>query len=637
MESIQKIMENPFKKEEFNVYDYWEKNKIVGQYGVPYLDKELGGIAKSDLVLIGARSGCVDGETEFFNGKEWKKISDYQEGDLVLQADLQTQRAELVKPLQYIKLPCDKWYVFRTKYGLDMKLSAEHNIVYKTCRGNYMKDSAENVYKRNINSKYGFGQTIPTSFDYAGKGVDLSDDEIKLMLAVIADGCFLKDRKICSIHLKKEKKQKELKQILDNIGIKYRWYKRPTNDGYVDVSFFAPRREKVFSSYWYDCNKHQLKIICENVLKWDGEIDSKGRNRFFTTEKQSADFVQFAFSACGYRATIHTQDRRGRKRKIKGREYTTKSIDYVVSITNRTDVGIKSKTTKTCWEELTHDIKYCFTVPSHCLVLRRSGKIFITGNSGKSSLARIIYYANDKSKTALFSLENYQGDVEMSLLRKEYNIIADTCYSARQWQTKSGVIVDKEKLEMALVRVKKQLEGGYIFGRVPPEEEKDSWTIDILTKKIIWCATHGIELIIIDHLDYLDRDNPNESDNSHITELMKAIRKAQEVGSAVVAFSHLRKPQGRSDDLIVPNENEFIGSSNKVKQATQVVLFAPAEEGDEHTGYGTWCCIRKNRNGGVKRQAAKMWFMPMTENYLNQYELFGINYAGTKTTPILEK
>ena len=255
--------------------------------------------------------------------------------------------------------------------------------------------------------------------------------------------------------------------------------------------------------------------------------------------------------------------------------------------------------------------------------------------AGKSSLARIIYYANDKSKTALFSLENYQGDVEMSLLRKEYNNIAGTYYNARQWQTKSGVFINEEKLKIAMDKVKEQLSGGYVFGRVPPDEEKGVWNIEALTKKIIWCATHGIELIIIDHLDYLDRDNPNESDNSHITELMKAIRKAQEFGSAVVAFSHLRKPQGRVEDLIVPNENEFIGSSNKVKQATQVVLFAPAEEGDENMGFGTWCCIRKNRNGGVKRQAAKMWFMPLTESYRYNYELFGINYAGTKTTPIV--
>ena len=252
--------------------------------------------------------------------------------------------------------------------------------------------------------------------------------------------------------------------------------------------------------------------------------------------------------------------------------------------------------------------------------------------AGKSSLAKIIYDANDKSKTALFSLENYDGDVEMSMLRKEYNIITDSVYDARHWQTGEGIKINETALRMALHNVEEQLKDAYIFGRVPPTEnpDKKTWTIETLTEKIIWCATHGIELIIIDHLDYLDRDNPNETDNAHITELMKAIRKAQEEGAAVVAFSHLRKPLGKVEYLIVPNENEFIGSSNKTKQATQVILFAPANDGDATTGYGTWCCIRKNRNGGIKNRAAKMFYLPLTETYDRRYLVYEINYAGTK-------
>lgn len=253
--------------------------------------------------------------------------------------------------------------------------------------------------------------------------------------------------------------------------------------------------------------------------------------------------------------------------------------------------------------------------------------------AGKSSLAKIIYQANDINKTALFSLENYAGDLEMSMLRKEYNKRTNSNYTAREWQLGPSGLNENE-LGAALGTIQKGLNGAFIFGRVPPQEYGPAWNIESLQKMIVWCAQHGIELIIIDHLDYLDRDNPNESDNSHITELMKSIRSAQELGSAVVAFSHLRKPQGKVDDLIVPNENEFIGSSNKVKQATQVVMFAPANDGDAIQGYGTWCCIRKNRNGGVKNQAAKMFYLPDTETYEDSYDLYTINYSGTKVEQI---
>ena len=254
--------------------------------------------------------------------------------------------------------------------------------------------------------------------------------------------------------------------------------------------------------------------------------------------------------------------------------------------------------------------------------------------AGKSSLARIIYTANDIHKTALFSLENYKGDLQATMVRREYNNMVGSYWTAEQWLTGSVYDIDEKALNLVEKHVNEQLKGAYIFGRVPPNDDpnKQHWTVDTLTEKIFWCASRGIELIIIDHLDYLDRDDPNESDNAHITELMKSIRTAQELGSAVVAFSHLRKPMGNVENLVVPNENEFIGSSNKIKQATRVIMFAPANEGDAEHGYGTWCCIRKNRVGGIKNQAAKLFFMPATETYKDAYEIYTINYSGTKAT-----
>ena len=40
-----------------NMQDYWHENYKVGSFGIDYLDRKLNGIAKSDLTLIGARSG----------------------------------------------------------------------------------------------------------------------------------------------------------------------------------------------------------------------------------------------------------------------------------------------------------------------------------------------------------------------------------------------------------------------------------------------------------------------------------------------------------------------------------------------------------------------------------------------------
>lgn len=38
--------------------NYFEKNKKVADFGVTYLDDKLGGVLKSDLIVVGARSGA---------------------------------------------------------------------------------------------------------------------------------------------------------------------------------------------------------------------------------------------------------------------------------------------------------------------------------------------------------------------------------------------------------------------------------------------------------------------------------------------------------------------------------------------------------------------------------------------------
>lgn len=73
--------------------------------------------------------GCVDAGTEYFNGKEWKRIADYSENEQVLQFSTKTNEASLVIPNKYIKKPCEKMYHFETE-ELDQTLSAEHRVIY---------------------------------------------------------------------------------------------------------------------------------------------------------------------------------------------------------------------------------------------------------------------------------------------------------------------------------------------------------------------------------------------------------------------------------------------------------------------------------------------------------------------------
>ncbi len=352
---------------------------------------------KRNVSIISGAAGCVDCDTEFFTGTKWKRIADYKSGDKVLQYNIDGT-ANLTKPLAYIKQPKDYLWHFSTKYGLDQCLSEDHNCIIVSAKGKIKEESFASVMKRQNNNS--FYDKFITAFDYEGKGIDLSDNMLRLMIAASADGIYdysLKPKSPTynrvSFRYKKVRKIVRLVNIIKSLKLDYTITNCANND-YVVIQTNLPYRIKNFPKEWYNCSKHQLKIIADEVMYWDGDI--KKKNCYSTAIKENADFIQFVFSALGKRATIHTCDICRRIKNVNDKNYITKSVDYIVHITDKINVGMccdnRNGYTSTRFEryKTTDSYEYCFTVPSHMLVLRRNNRIFITGNCGKTSIIRAI-------------------------------------------------------------------------------------------------------------------------------------------------------------------------------------------------------------------------------------------------------
>lgn len=371
------------KANEFQGFEY-DKEQVKIIYDI---------VNGSGVQILTGLGGCVDCDTEYFNGYQWKKICDYEVNDKVLQYN-PDGTATLVKPLAYIKQPQNELYHFKTKYGLDQCLSLNHEVYYITSKGNLYHKTFEEVIKNHEERQDGFGGKFITTFKYSGTGIDLSDEEIRIMCAVICDGSLLKGGKTkhCRINIKKERKKERLRKLLDECNLEYKersW--NPKDEKYRNFTFQAPIKTKIFTKEWYNCTQHQLQVICDEILFWDGDC----KNRFFSTVKENVDFIQFAFTSCGYKATIQKGERKGTYIKtINDKKYYRQSDNYTVAITKRNLVSIggfhAGDVNKTKIEKYTtkDGYEYCFTVPSHILVLRRNDKIFITGNCGKSSISR---------------------------------------------------------------------------------------------------------------------------------------------------------------------------------------------------------------------------------------------------------
>lgn len=374
---------------------------VCGQENIiSILNNQLKEKSFKNAYLFCGPSGCVDSETEFFDGEKWKKISEYKQGDKVLVVD-KNKNAFLEYPKNFIDLPCDKLNHFTSKYGMDMCLSDEHRIIYSYCgRTNYKREwkFGKEIYCGDLLENWKKGNKpnikIETTFLYNGRGIKLSDAEIKVSVMVFADGSFRENGNICFVNLKKKRKIQRAELLLKECNIKFN--KTLKSNGYVVFSFKAPIKSEVFPKSWYECSVHQFKVICDEVMNWDGDYSK--RNRFFSINKSDADFIQFAFATQGIRATIYTDTRINKvisKTLVSGiekRYFYESQVCYNVLVSlGRKDslVGLPISLNDVTTIRPKNSRQYCFSVSTGMWIMRRNSRISITGNCGKTTLARI--------------------------------------------------------------------------------------------------------------------------------------------------------------------------------------------------------------------------------------------------------
>lgn len=339
-------------------------------YGMP-----IGGVAGFKGAVcpnaVGVDIGCLDKDTEFMTKSGWKRISEYKPGDTVLQFNKNTERASFTSNVRYIVQKCTEFYHFKNSKGLDQMLSEEHKMLvwcgYRG-RGYHLTDFTppELAAKGDTlnNGYYG----VKAAFLLYNNPLPLTDNQIRLDVMVAADGHIRRKHrgKHCvELHFAKKRKVDRALWILSEGKVPYTKTIGKNGTTYIYCKI-DPQFSKDLSKY-FRASKRQLKVLAEEALKWDGHEGY--RSHFSTTNKVSADVVQFAFSAQGTRAGIGiTEPDKDNWSKV-----------YVVTPTRNNIVGVTNTIAKVPSQD---GKKYCFTVPTGYFVARRNGRIFVTGNCG---------------------------------------------------------------------------------------------------------------------------------------------------------------------------------------------------------------------------------------------------------------
>ena len=351
--------------------------------------------------------GCVDADTEVLTPAGWERIADWS-GAPVAQYWPETGAVEFVENPTYVKLPCDEMVRIKTKYGVDQLLSPEHRVLLHALDNPGKREvlhAAELLQRhdawlagkraRRSEQRIGYSQAaIPVTFRApAAPGLPLTDAQIRLQVAVHADGYIPPRSSQVLVRVKKERKKERMRRLLQEAGVEFSEVSKdyPSAKGFTVFRFAPPRLTKVYGDDWWCCTEAQLRVVAEEVMHWDGSIsESKPSERFSTRSRRCADFVQYAFAATGRTARVFAQSRGG-----------AVDFDVLVRASGRPlqlrGAGASGRL-RSMWSEPSPDgFKYCFMVPSTFLLFRRNGCIFASGNTGKS---RSALYAFDYLRQA---------------------------------------------------------------------------------------------------------------------------------------------------------------------------------------------------------------------------------------------
>ena len=402
---------------------------IVGEwiFGKPY--KELN--AEEYLIAKKTVHGCVDDLTQVLTPKGWLYINELTKAHKIAQWNNETNKIDFTHPTEITTFKSDSnKYLIKSQY-INQYMTPEHRMPhYQVCYGRGripckgpVRDIQAKDFTPNRNS-----YKLPISGSYSNTEQLLTKNEMSLLVAIQADCCVRKAGDIDANFIKPYK-IKRLVFLLDQLKIKYSIYP------YLEKgrSFHIPRQQKLekIKNHFGPGKTFKLEMLLLNNLEtlkvftkelgfWDGRVNELNESinswQYYTTNKHNAEVAQTLAHLTNRRAILAR-----RENQIGFGGPNNKTL-YTVSISNYNKIDITS-VRKSKIENHYPEYMYCPTVPTSYFLIKREGKISITGNSnykmGVNLFSRIIgkpvheaRAIQEKYFTVVPELPQYHRDIQ---------------------------------------------------------------------------------------------------------------------------------------------------------------------------------------------------------------------------------
>jgi len=324
---------------------------------------------------------CFDGETEILTHEGWVRFDMLQKGVPVAQWN-DDGTIEFVLPTAYQRGPYRGEMVRFQHQSADLFMTPDHRLPLLKTSGRSSTKRAEELIE--LGAGY---HTRHAGLFVGGEGLPLSDDEIRLIVALHADA----SEAACGgktygfdVTLCKKRKIKRFERLLTALGIQHRKAAHPIPRGgtlprvrfYLPASprldqlktYIAPEGgwvERRWGPWLLQMSSHQMDIFKDELWHWDACAAAK--NQYANKLEVNADWAQTLLCLRGVRANKNL--------------YTNKEGNSVwlvnVRRTETNAITHRAVRESVPWEGEV----YCVTVPSDAIVVRRRGKVTITRQS----------------------------------------------------------------------------------------------------------------------------------------------------------------------------------------------------------------------------------------------------------------
>ena len=354
------------------IADLLLKRKKKFKFKTTYVDGMEDLLDKDDRIhpsfnVCGTESGrlscsnpnCFDDKTEVLTDSGWKLFKDLNKTELL--AQWKDGIITFAKPLYYIEYPYNNKMVWLHNQHTDLCVTPDHNclLLGSTNKPVFVKACDYRDYYKQLHGGI-----------YAGGTTHYSPEFITLMVATQADGYYKKDGMIEFIFVK-ERKYNRLLDAVTKLGAsfthgikgnKHRYYIRLCVHDKYNKLLKTIMPTKVFTYDLLNLDSESRDLFIKELDYWDGCIT---RPLSYTSKvKQNVDVLQ-ALLALNNRRSVT------REQKVKCNTY------------------YRFESHKNCNFSCTDNIHkeyidyrgavYCVTMPEHTVVVKRNGKVVITG------------------------------------------------------------------------------------------------------------------------------------------------------------------------------------------------------------------------------------------------------------------